>query len=223
MLKGGSCDISLRICYASEQTDASRPLLEGMERLQEGEHERPGRSEEKLVSASIRERKLVQGVLQGKSVRQAAKEAGYAKSTAEVKSYGILQRPRVQSFLTEALERAGITPEVLAKPVVEALQARVRVPNHQRGTVTETNLPDHQIRLQAYDRVVAAYGAVPKAVEMPEPPPPGLTVNITVKEPKQPQALATSVAASPEERLLHGSPLCLQLQTPPGGASSESS
>ena len=123
----------------------------------------------------------------------------------------------MQSFLTKALERAGITPEVLAKSVVEALQARVRVTNHQRGTVTETNLPDHQIRLQAYDRVVAAYGAVPKAVEMPEPPLPGLTVNITVKEPKQPPASVPSVAAPPDERLLYGPPLRLQLQTPPEG------
>ena len=169
------------------------------------------------MRASIKERKLVQGVLEGKSVRQAAKDAAYAKSTADVKSYGILRCPRVQSFLTEALERAGITPETLAKPVVEALQARVRVTNHQRGTITETDLPDHQTRMQVYDRVVATYGAVPKAVEMPEPPPPGLTVNITVKEPKQPQASATSVAAPPEERLLHGPPLRLQLQTPPAG------
>ena len=38
------------------------------------------------MRASIKERKLVQGIVQGKSVRQAAKDAGYAKSTAEAKS-----------------------------------------------------------------------------------------------------------------------------------------
>ena len=133
---------------------------------------------------SVKERKLVQGILKGKSVRQAVKDAGYAKSTAEVKSYGILQRPRVQSFLTGALERAGITPDALAKPIQEALQARVRVTNRRLGTVVETELPDHQTHLQAYDRVVAAYGAVPRAMEMPEPALPSLSVTINVVDPK---------------------------------------
>ena len=139
---------------------------------------------EKLMPASIRERKLVQEILRGKSIRQAAKDAGYAESTACVKSYGILQRPRVQTCLTDALERAGITPEALAKPIYEALEARVRMTNSRLGTVIETELPDHQTRLQAYDRMVAAYGAVPRVVEMPEPPPPGLNVTINVVDPK---------------------------------------
>ena len=117
-------------------------------------------------------------------MRQAAKDAGYAKSTAEVKSYGILQRPRVQLFLTDALERAGITPDALAKPIQEALQACVRLVNSRQGTFVETELPDHQARLQAYDRVVAAYGAVPRAVEMLEPPLPSLSVTINEVDPK---------------------------------------
>ena len=100
------------------------------------------------------------------------------------RNYGILQRPRVQSFLTDALERAGITPDALGKPILEALQARIRVTSNRLGTVMETELSDHQIRLQAYDRVIAAYGAVPRAVEMPEPPPPGLKVTINVVDPK---------------------------------------
>ena len=75
------------------------------------------------MRASIRERKLVQRVLEGKSVRQAAKEAGYAKSTAEVKSYGILKRPRVQSLLPDALEQAGIMPDRLAQVLADPLDA----------------------------------------------------------------------------------------------------
>ena len=50
------------------------------------------------MPARIKERKLVQGILQGKSVRQAAKDAGYAKSTADVKSYGILSAPVCRAF-----------------------------------------------------------------------------------------------------------------------------
>ena len=132
------------------------------------------------MRASIKERKLVQGVLQGKSVRQAAKEAGYAESTANVKSYGILKRPRVQSLLTDALERAGITPDRLAHVLAEGLQA-TKVIKTQDG---RKEVPDHRIRLEAYEQATKAYGFVPKSQELPEPPLPDLIVNITVAEPK---------------------------------------
>ena len=134
------------------------------------------------MRASIKERKLVQGVLQGKSVRQAAKDAGYARSTAEVKSYGILKRPRVQSLLTDALERAGITPDRLAHVLAEGLQA-TKIMETQDG---RKEVPDHRIRLEAYEQATKAYGFVPKSQELPEPPLPGLKVNITVVDRKTP-------------------------------------
>ena len=132
------------------------------------------------MRASIKERKLVQGVLQGKSVRQAAKEAGYAESTANVKSYGILKRPRVQSLLTDALERAGITPDRLAHVLADGLLA-TKVIKTQDGW---REVPDHRIRLEAYEQATRAYGFVPKSQELPEPPLPDLKVNIMVAEPK---------------------------------------
>ena len=132
------------------------------------------------MSASIKERKLVQGVLQGKSVRQAAKDAGYAKSTAEVRSYGILKRPRVQSLLTDALEQAGITPERLAQVLTDALDA-TRMIETKNGT---REVPDHRIRLDGCEQATRAYGFVPKSQELPEPPPPGLSVVINVRDPK---------------------------------------
>ena len=51
-----------------------------------------------------RERKFVAGVVEGKSLTQAAKDAGYAKSTAEKKASAMLRRPLVQSELTKAFE-----------------------------------------------------------------------------------------------------------------------
>ena len=128
------------------------------------------------MRASIKERKLVQGVLEGKSMRQAAKEAGYAKSTAEVKSYGILKRPRVQSLLPDARGQAGIMPERLAQVLADPLDA-TRTIEMKNGT---REVPDHRIRLDADEQATRAYGVVPKSQELPEPPPPGLSVVIHV-------------------------------------------
>jgi len=67
-------------------------------------------------SLDKRERKFVAGVAAGKPLRQAAKDAGYATSTAEKKTYKILRAPREQSFLTNSLEQAGITAKKIAAP-----------------------------------------------------------------------------------------------------------
>ena len=45
-------------------------------------------------------------------------------------------------------------------------------------------VPDHRIRLDAYEQATRAYGFVPKSQELPGPPPPGLSVVITVIDPR---------------------------------------
>jgi|SRR5215831_2924176 len=75
-------------------------------------------------SLDKRERKFAAGVAAGKSLRQAAREAGYAPSTAEKKAYKIVRSPRVQSFLTDAMERLGVTAEMIVQPIKNALLAK---------------------------------------------------------------------------------------------------
>ena len=121
-----------------------------------------------MARISPRQRLLVKGVLEGKPVVQAAQEAGYAKSTAYSKGHLILDRPIVRSFLTEAYERAGITPEKIIQPVLDGLKAR------------KDDKADHDTRLKSYKFVTDAYGVVPRQTEMPDPPAP--PVNITFTE-----------------------------------------
>jgi len=104
-------------------------------------------------SLDKRERKFVAGVAAGKPLRQAAKDAGYATSTAEKKAYKILRAPREQSFLTNSLEQAGITRRRSLHPMVDALQARRRVAINgpDGGIELETEFPDHRMRLDAFD------------------------------------------------------------------------
>ena len=131
---------------------------------------------------TARERRLVQGVLSGQPVNHAARAAGYSPSSAASNSYVILNRPRVKSFLTEALERAGLTEDRLAAPLLDALGARVRIINPRTMDAIETDLPDHTARLAAVDRIAALYGCVPKRVELPDSPMPNLIVNISQHE-----------------------------------------
>jgi hypothetical protein len=111
-----------------------------------------------------RERRFVQGVVQGKSLTQSAKDAGYATSTAEKKSYAILQRPLVRSALTNALERAGVTLVDIVQPIADALKATKSYVN-QDGLMVESLVPDHKIRLEAARDGVALFGGIPKVGE----------------------------------------------------------
>jgi hypothetical protein len=112
-----------------------------------------------------RERRFVKEVVAGKSKIQAAKNAGYAKSTAEKKSYAILQRPLVKSALTEAMVRIGMTHEQIVQPLKDALTAMRSYVDPKSGRLVETQVPDHKIRLEASRAAVALLGGIPKVGE----------------------------------------------------------
>ena len=127
-----------------------------------------------------RERTFVAGVAAGKSLRQAATDAGYAPSTAEKKAYKILRAPRVQSFLTEVLEQAGVTAKKIVQPIVDALQATktVRVKTALGKYEVKTDEPDIPLRLEGFDRAERLYGVTLTKQEVPPPPKGNLTVVI---------------------------------------------
>jgi hypothetical protein len=112
-----------------------------------------------------RERRFVKGVVAGKSMTQAAKDAGYATSTAEKKSYALLQRPLVKSELTKALERAGVTLVDIVQPIADALTATRSYVDPKSGLLVETSVPDHKMRLEASRAAVALFGGIPKVGE----------------------------------------------------------
>jgi phage terminase small subunit len=116
-----------------------------------------------------RERRFVKGVVEGKSMIQAAKDAGYATSTAEKKSYTILQRPLVKSALTNALEGVGVTFEHIVQPIADALKATRSYVNKD-GLMVESQVPDHKIRLEA-SRVRSPYSAEFRRWERAHRPP----------------------------------------------------
>ena len=125
-----------------------------------------------------RERKFVAGVAEGKSLTQAAKDAGYAKSTAEKKASAILSRPLVKSELTKALEACGVKFADILRPIADALKARKSYV-HPKAGLLESGFPDHAIRLAAGDRAIRLLGGIPKVGES-IPAANGLNLFITV-------------------------------------------
>ena len=124
-----------------------------------------------------RERKLIAGVAAGKSDIQAAKDAGYATSTAEKKASAMLRRPLVQSELTKAFERHGLTMKRIVQPIVAGLTANLSMVVD--GMMIESDFPDHRIRLAASDRAVKLLGGIPKVGES-TPSASGLNIFISV-------------------------------------------
>ena len=124
------------------------------------------------------QRKVAEGLARGLSKREAVRQAGYSAMTAEKKAYAIVKRPLVQSALTEALERQGMTLEHILRPLIDALDANVIVRSQRHGCAQETSFPDHELRMRAADLLIGLYGGVPKAIEIPPLPPKGLVVII---------------------------------------------
>ena len=133
-----------------------------------------------------RERKLVAGFVAGKSLTQAAKDAGYAKSTAEKKAFAILRRPLVRSELTKGLEACGVKYKDFMQPIADALKATTSYVHPKIGMM-DSKLPDHAIRLAAADRAIKLLGGIPKVGES-TPSASGLNLFITVDSEHRPPA-----------------------------------
>ena len=75
---------------------------------------------------TIKERKLVKAVVEGKSKTQAALEAYDVKdpNIARGMAYEALQRPIVQAAVQAELERQGINLETVLRPIKEGLEAK---------------------------------------------------------------------------------------------------
>lgn len=72
---------------------------------------------------NTRQRKYVAGAMSGKTPRQAALDAGYSPSVAQTASKTINKTPAVRALFILALEKAGITDEMLAQRLHDGLNA----------------------------------------------------------------------------------------------------
>ncbi len=130
-----------------------------------------GNGRRRKTALDPRERRFAQGVARGKTKVQAARDAGYTESTALKKSFALIDRPRIRSFLTDALEQAGLTPDHIVQAAIEALNANHILKSMEDRKVYESDVPDHDARMRAMDRLVDLYGGTPRDVDPKVPPP----------------------------------------------------
>ena len=97
-----------------------------------------------LQELSPREQLVVKSLLGGKTQSQALLDAGYSESMAMKQQKKVIGRARVQNALAAALEDSGIDADLLAKTILEGLQA-VRVVSSGPGR-PPIEVPDHNVR-----------------------------------------------------------------------------
>ena len=88
---------------------------------------------------TLKQSKLVNGVADGKTISQAAQDAGYGNTPESARVLGSreLHKVNVSSALEEKLDRAGATLDASSTVISEAHKASI------------TGKPDHQVRLKA--------------------------------------------------------------------------
>ena len=133
-------------------------------------HKGPYRPDNPNRPLSIREKKVIAARAKGFSQKKALAIAGYKPGS----SGQVLTRPVVQSALTEALRKQGVSRAKIPRPIKDALGATLH--SSFMGELRASKLPDHKTRLEAAELGISLYGGLPKQVELPAQPQEPLTI-----------------------------------------------
>ncbi len=109
---------------------------------------------------TVREAKLVQGVVAGKTKRQAAKDAGYGGSpeTLSVRASSVLKKRNVQDYYAELMAKHEITVERALKPISKALDAKKTVVTGDGDNASYNEVDDLDMQLKGSDRALKLLG-----------------------------------------------------------------
>lgn len=116
---------------------------------------------------TVREQRLVKGVVQGKSKRQAAIDAGYSPKSANAIAHEALRKPTVQAAFQRALKKAGITEDKLAQVMREGLDAQKVISavvvgaDANEKTQDFIDVPDHPTRHKFLETAIKVKGLDP--------------------------------------------------------------
>jgi len=114
---------------------------------------------------TIREKRLIKGVVSGLTGAEAARRAGYSAKSASQLASETLAKPKVQSALLAAMEKAGITDDRIAQVMDEGLKANrvvsARVTNKDAEVDTDDfiEVPDHAVRHKFLETAIDVKGA----------------------------------------------------------------
>ena len=107
---------------------------------------------------TVKERKLVKGIAQGKSITQAALDAYDTTSPDSAKAIGsrALTKVNVQEALHAEFQKQGITLEQAVAPIKKALNAKKVV--QVEGDFYETEVDDLDMQIKGSDRALKLMG-----------------------------------------------------------------
>lgn len=123
-----------------------------------------------MKKSEIRRKKLIRGIVAGKTQLQAAIDAGYAKKQAGSQASQILKKPQVKSQLYAALDRAGLSDSTLAKKILEWINAQKTVSaiagtDAGAGTVDFVDVPDYTTQVKAGEMICKMRGHFAEKIE----------------------------------------------------------
>ncbi len=114
-----------------------------------------GRKRRENPLRNIREKKFVKAFLETHEIGRSAVLAGYADPTYGSK---LMRNPRILTAIQEAMEKAGIHDEYLAKKLKEGLEATYPMKYSSRGRVIQEREPDYFTRAIYLDKAFRIRG-----------------------------------------------------------------
>jgi hypothetical protein len=128
-----------------------------------------------------RKKKLIKGISEGKTQRQAAIDAGYSPKTADSQASQILKEPKVIATIQDMMDKAGLSNEKLLEKHVELLNATKTIScvsgkEAGSGSVDFVDVPDYQTQFKALEASYKLKGAFVEKKEVTFPAGLGLTV-----------------------------------------------
>ncbi len=126
------------------------------------------------LGLSVRQRRFAKGLLEGKSQKEAALDAGAPPASAETWASKEVRNPKFLSEFHKILDLKGLSEEKLAQIHAENLEAtRTIVATHEGKITDQLKVPDYPARQRAVDSGWDLYQRrKPAEVEQPYAPPP---------------------------------------------------
>ncbi|MHB8894151.1 MAG: hypothetical protein ACYC99_03105 [Candidatus Geothermincolia bacterium] len=114
-------------------------------------------SKKPTAELSLREARVVQGFLHGRTATDAMIAAGYSRSTSISRPYSVLEKSRVKEAMRDAMDRQGLTAARLAKTIEAGLNATRKVVSGSQ--IVEE--PDYAMRHKFVETAIRLRGEDP--------------------------------------------------------------
>lgn len=120
---------------------------------------------------SLKQRQLVQGIIEGKTQKQAALDAGYSPNCPDEIAYGELQKTSVQATLQKLMAEKGLSNDKLLEVHAEMIAATKVISaiggkDAGAGSVDFIDVPDWQARGKGLEMAYRLQGAFVEKKEL---------------------------------------------------------